>query len=90
MLQVQVKEAIYKEDYLGSLQDVMDVYIFSVFCVEVLIIRYDKMVSHMMPNMCMCICHKRHVTLGRSCLIHYWTCVCYDWSEHYGCHRTVG
>ena len=23
---------------------------FSVFCVEVLIIRYDKMVSHMMPT----------------------------------------
>jgi hypothetical protein len=30
--------------------NVMDAYIFSVFYIEVLIIRYDKMVSHMMPT----------------------------------------
>jgi hypothetical protein len=42
----------------GKHQGVTDTYIFSVFCIEVLIIRYDKMVSHMMSNMCICICHK--------------------------------
>jgi hypothetical protein len=31
---------------------------FSVFCVEVLIIRYDKMVSHMMPTCAFVVCHK--------------------------------
>jgi hypothetical protein len=29
---------------------VTDAYLFCFFCIEVLIIRYDKMVSHMMPT----------------------------------------
>jgi hypothetical protein len=39
-----------KKSMQKALQHVTDVYIFSVFCVRVLIIRYDKMVSHMMPT----------------------------------------
>jgi hypothetical protein len=35
---------------------VMEVYS-SLFSESVLIIRYDKMVSHMMPNMCISICY---------------------------------
>ena len=39
------------------------------FCVEVLIIRYDKMVSHMMPL--------------NIYFIATWGCVCYDWLEYH-------
>jgi hypothetical protein len=31
------------------MEHVTDMYLFACFCVEVLIIRCDKMVSHMMP-----------------------------------------
>jgi hypothetical protein len=33
---------------------------FSVFCIEVLIIRYDKMVSHMMPTCAFVFVMKAH------------------------------
>jgi hypothetical protein len=39
---------------------VTDAYIFSVFCVEVLIIRYNKMVSHMMPTCAFVFVIKAH------------------------------
>jgi hypothetical protein len=35
---------------INYLTTVMDAYIFLFFCIEVLIIRYDKMISHMMPT----------------------------------------
>jgi hypothetical protein len=41
-------------------EGVTDTYIFSVFCVEVLIIRYDKMVSHMMQTCAFVFVIKAH------------------------------
>jgi hypothetical protein len=57
---------------------------FSVFCVEVLIIRYDKMVSHMMPT-CAFVFVIKARDPGKDLPYHLLDmCTCYDWLECQG------
>ena len=49
-------------------------------CTSFLIIRYDKMVSHMISNMC----NLHHMILGGSYHMKEWVHAYSDWIEGYG------
>jgi hypothetical protein len=63
---------------------------FSVFCIEVLIIRYDKMVSHMMPTCAFVFVMKAHdpgKDLPYLTIRHVYVMIGWNVME---CHRTIG